>query len=211
MIKKIIIDLDDTLIINDDNSINDYVEVLKKHDDDFSFEKALELYKSIDEYESQASYFNEEELLKFINNYFKKNYEIIFINDILNAVGNWCYKIPDNLVDTLEYLSSKYELYVLTNWFTSSQSKRLEKANIRKYFKEVVGPEKFVKPAKEAFEYFFKDCNAEECMMIGDRYKTDIEVPLKLGMRALLYDRLKKYDNIECNKFFDWKEIKDIL
>ena len=211
MIKKIIFDLDDTLIINDDNSINDYVEVLKKHDNDFSFEKAKELYKCIDKYEKVVNYFDKEDLLKFINNYFNKNYSIDFVNDILDAVGNWCYLIPDNLIDTLDYLSSKYELYVLTNWFTSSQSKRLEKANIRKYFKEIAGPEKSVKPAKESFEYFFNDCEPNECLIIGDRYEIDIKVPIELGMNGLLYDRLKKYDNIDCDKFYDWKELKDIL
>lgn len=211
MIKKIIIDLDDTLIINNKESINDYVEVLKKHDNNYSFEDALKLYECIGKYEVSVDYYDKEELLNFINNYFNKNYNINFIDDILYAVGNWCYLLPDNLIDTLEYLSSKYELYVLTNWFTSSQSMRLDKVNISKYFKEIVGPEKFVKPSKESFEYFFKDVSPKECVMIGDRYDIDIEVPLKLGMNAYLFDRLNKYDNIECNKFNDWKELKDIL
>jgi len=211
MIKKIIIDLDDTLIINNKESIKDYVNVLKKYDSNCEYEDALKLYECIGKYELSVDYYDKEELLYFINNYFNKDYDISFIDDILNAVGNWCYLIPDNLIDTLEYLSSKYELYVLTNWFTSSQSKRLDKVNISKYFKEIVGPEKYVKPSVEAFKYFFKDSKPEECVMIGDRYEIDIEVPLKLGMKAYLFDRLNKYDNIDCKKFSDWKELKDIL
>ncbi len=210
MIKKIIFDVDDTLIINDKSDLKDYVSVLNKYDSNKTMDDALELYKCIGEYELYAKKYDENTLLKFINNYFNKDYPIEFVKDILNAVSNWG-KLPEDMIDVLNYLSEKYELYVLTNWFTNSQKKRLEKLNIIHYFKEFIGPEQFVKPDIESFEYFYKNCKPEQCVMIGDRYDVDIEVPIKLGMKAILYDYSNKYSDIDCIKIKSWKEIRDIL
>ena len=210
MIKKIIFDLDDTLIINDETNLNYYVDVLKKYDSNKTLDDALELYNVIGEYELCAKQYDENDLLNFINNHFNTMYPIEFVDDILTAVSFWGH-LSEDIVDVLDYLSEKYELYVLTNWFVKSQKKRLERNKILKYFNEVIGPEKFVKPAKESFEYFFKDCSKEECVMIGDKYDIDIEIPLKLGMNAILYDYKNIHSDLKCKRIINWKEIKDIL
>ncbi len=117
---------------------------------------------------------------------------------------------PD-LIETLEYLSQKYELDILTNWFTESQTKRLEQAGIKKYFKNIIGAEKCVKPDPRSFAYFFNDCKPSECVMIGDRFDMDIETPIKLGMKTVLYDVKNRYPDINCVKINNWNEIKNIL
>lgn len=211
MIKKIIFDVDDTLIMNERSAIEDYQKVFEKYGETSDQNKALELYKCIGEYELNTSSYQKDTLLEFINNYFNRNYPITFIDDIIDTVSSWYHKASPELVDVLEYLNEKYDLYILTNWFIESQIKRLEQAGIKKYFKEFVGSSEFVKPDPRAFEYFFKDCNPSECVMIGDRVDIDIDTPNNLGMKTILYDVKNKYPEIKCVKIKSWNEIKNIL
>lgn len=211
MIKKIIFDVDDTLIINDKNAIKDYRKVLRKYGGVDSDEAAMELYKCIGDYEISTHHYQKDTLLDFINNYFNKDYPLEFIDDIINIVNSWYHKVSPELIDTLEYLSRKYELDILTNWFIESQIKRLESAEIKDYFTEFIGPDKFVKPSIESFTYFLKDCKPSECMIIGDRFDIDIKTPLKLGMNAILYDVKNKYNDFDCVRISNWNEIKNIL
>ena len=114
MIKKVIFDLDNTLIINPDNCMDNYQIVIDKYSMNTN---VLELYDVIGEYEEMTTKYKREELLNVINNHYKTNYGIQLVDDIIDCVGMWTYPAPSNVVDTLKYLSSTYELYVLTNWF----------------------------------------------------------------------------------------------
>ena len=87
----------------------------------------------------------------------------------------------------------------------------MESAEIKDYFTEFIGPDKFVKPSIESFTYFLKDCKPSECMIIGDRFDIDIKTPLKLGMNAILYDVKNKYNDFDCVRISNWNEIKNIL
>ncbi len=209
MLKKIIFDLDDTLIMNDKSQIQDYQIVLDKYGHHNI--SANELYKCIGDYEINTTCYQKDTLLAFINKYFNQNYPIEFIDDIINTVSSWSHLASPDLIEALEYLSQKYELDILTNWFTESQTKRLEQAGIKKYFKNIIGAEKCVKPDPRSFAYFFNDCKPSECVMIGDRFDMDIETPIKLGMKTVLYDVKNRYQDINCVKINNWNEIKNIL
>ena len=116
MIKKIIFDVDDTLIINNKNAIKDYRKVLRKYGGVDSDESAMELYKCIGDYEISIHHYQKDTLLDFINNYFNKDYPLEFIDDIINIVNSWYHKVsPD-----LEYVSRKNELGILANWCIDS-------------------------------------------------------------------------------------------
>jgi len=211
MIKKVIFDIDNTLIMSDEDYIMKYQAVLRKYNGNDTYEGALQLYKCIGEYEKEVSPASKESLLEFINNYYGTSYSMDIVIDILDAVSTWYKPLDDNLIDALDYLSEKYELYVLTNWFTECQKKRLDKVGITHYFKEIIGPERYVKPQKESFEYFCNDVEASECVVIGDRIDIDIDIPLKLGMRALLYDYKNRYQDLEYESFNNWNQIKNLL
>ncbi len=78
MLKKIIFDLDDTLIMNDKSQIQDYQIVLDKYDHHNI--SANELYKCIGDYEINTTCYQKDTLLAFINKYFNQNYPIEFID-----------------------------------------------------------------------------------------------------------------------------------
>lgn len=80
--------------------------------------------------------------------------------------------------ETLEYLSTRYALTVVTNGFEEIQTVKLLSGNITHYFNHVVTSQKagFKKPSRQIFEYALALNNLEcgEVIMIGDNLVTDI-------------------------------------
>jgi len=81
-------------------------------------------------------------------------------------------------VETLEYLSERYNLTVVTNGFEEIQHTKLSCSNLLHYFDHVVTSQKagYKKPAREIFDYALRsnDASAHEAMMVGDNLVTDI-------------------------------------
>ena len=211
--KKIIFDLDNTLMMFDKKYINSYCKVLKNNNFDSSYDQALSLFESVDRYEKQGKKYNKQDLLDFVNKDLNKNYKMKLVDEILDIIGTcWINPVSLELVDTLKYLSTKYELYVLTNWFTASQARRLENVGILKYFKKVVGADMVSpKPALEAFSYIIKDTNLKDCMMIGDNIDIDIKGALNAGIKTILYDYKNIYNSFTGNRITKIEELKEML
>lgn len=129
------------------------------------------------------------------------------INDIIDNDCNRYTKASKELIDLLEYLSSKYDLYVITNWFCDVQSKRLENAGIIKYFKKVYASSEYKsKPDKEMFLKAMDNNLPCECVMIGDSITKDIIPAIDIGMNAILIGDDKNY---KCIKSI--LELKEML
>ena len=186
MIKKIIFDLDNTLIKwkdEYDNSIPNALDDLNiKYDSEF----VSNINKAIDDYEKYNDIYDINIMHKMFEDYTKTKIPYEFMD-------RWSYYVekchPDKDLEleyALEYLSKKYELVVLTNWFTKVQENRLKNYGILKYFKEVIGTDKIKnKPNKESFLYACKPYKEKECLMIGDNYEIDIKVPKELGLKTI--------------------------
>lgn len=182
MYKKIIFDLDNTLIKWIDKYDDALKETLIKYNIDFDY---YLLSKSIDEYDYNSEIYNSYELLKYLNNKHNLNLTIDFINDWLDKLGTKG-DVSNEVIELLKYLSSKYELVVLTNWESTCQINRLKHAGILKYFKKVFGGEVYKKPSKEAFKKAMEPYNIDECIMVGDSMKFDIEPAKKLGIKTYM-------------------------
>ena len=116
--------------------------------------------------------------------------------------------VSNSIKETLEYLSKKYELVTLSNWFTFSQRERLKKVDIEKYFKEVYGTDIVpMKPTEESFLSVIGNNKPEECLMIGDNIKMDIEVPCEMGMNVYYLSKGKKTNYPSIEKLEDLKEM----
>ena len=205
--KKVIFDLDNTLLMFDENYLNDYGSVING-----TYEDGLNLYNSIGKYERAVGLYNKNELLDFVNKDLNTNYSVDTFDKLLDVISNkWISGIPDGIEDTLKYLCSKYELYVLTNWFSECQSKRLKRVGLLKYFKEVVGTDKVkAKPNTDGYLYIIGDSKLEDVIMIGDNPDIDIKGANDVGCKSILADYRNKYSNYE-NRITDIKELMDIL
>lgn len=207
--KKIIFDLDNTLIFWKDEYINKLYDTLSLYNiNDEKLANKINYY--LDNYEKDINYLSKDILIKYINDNCNTNFDTKFIDILLKNQEECSEKLSIDLIDTLEYLSNKYELYVLSNWFTSCQIGRLKKAGIYKCFKDVKGGEGYLKPHKEAFLKLLKEEDFKDSIMIGDNIEVDIKGALNLGIDAIMYNYKNKEikeDLKTINKLTDLKEM----
>ena len=206
MIKRIIFDVDDTLIKFPTNFDEGYKKVINKHNLNINSE---ELFKIIGMYElsGKYKYYNKRELVKLISENIDIELTDKFIEDFFDMYNKLITPIQKETIDTLKYLSKKYELVVLSNWFTDSQIERLKCVGIYKYFKKVYGTDIIpMKPRKESFLSVIGDRKIDECLMIGDNLEVDIKIPYLMGMNVYyLTDKETNYPSIK--KISDLKEL----
>lgn len=182
MIKRIIFDFDNTLVKWIDEYNYAIRDILKKYNINADYR---EVTKVIDEYDSVSKYYNTNDLLEYLNNKLHLDLSLEIIEDWLNELGTKSYA-SDELIDLLDYLSKKYELVILTSWYSVSQIARMKHANIYKYFIDVIGGDIIKKPNKDAFIKAMGDKKIDECIMIGDVYDIDIKPALELGMKTIM-------------------------
>lgn len=81
-------------------------------------------------------------------------------------------------IETLEYLSTRYSLSVITNGFEEIQHLKLKAGNLNRFFSHIITSQKagHKKPAREIFDYAMEQnkVNASQSLMIGDNLLTDI-------------------------------------
>jgi phosphoglycolate phosphatase/putative hydrolase of the HAD superfamily len=101
-------------------------------------------------------------------------------------------KEDKRLEETLVKLSRHFTLGVVTNNPVLVARKTLAALGVLEFFPIVVGLDTCMTPKPHArpFEKFceLSHCSPETCVSIGDRYDIDLDIPLKMGMGAILVD-----------------------
>ena len=209
MIKKIIFDLDFTLMDWEDEYISALINVINKLSLNYSEEKIREIDYVLTTYEKEHLIYDKKIFCNYLNEKCNVSLPLEFV-DMLLEEQTKCYReFTESEIETLEYLNSKYELFVLSNWFTYTQRKRLENAGILKYFKKVSGgDERELKPSLKAFDIVD---NKEECVMIGDSIKHDIEPALELGMQAILITKKNVKKDLRYKQIRKLEDLKEML
>ena len=211
MKKRLIFDIDNTLIIWE----KEYIKGLEKTLEYFSIDPQ-KYSKTIDgiieNQENKYIKLSKQSLLEEINKTCNLNLDKSFIELLFKNQGILAKK-DDIVVETIKYLSQKYELVILTNYFKEIQEERLKNAGIRKYFKEIYsGDEVPVKPNKEAFKKAIGNNKKEECIMIGDSIKHDIEGAKSIGLDVIAVDYFGKLNlDLDCPIITNINELTKIL
>ena len=209
MIKRLIFDVDGTLITNVSftKAIKDTLMDL----DVFSEDRVNDFIKGIGTYEKIYNNYNKEDYTKHMSKQIKAplgdNFPEVFFNHLKYAIP----ERNDELINSISELSKKYELVILTNYFSKSQVNRLNGMGIGKYFKQCYG-EHLIKPNPDAYINACGEYRPEECVMIGDDLYLDIECAKNKGLNTILvntknYD-VKDIDTIVVSKV---EEIDDSL
>jgi len=98
----------------------------------------------------------------------------------------------ERLKEALEKLSRHFTLGVVTNNPVLVARKTLAALGVLEFFSIVVGLDTCMtaKPHERPFTEFsaLSGCPPETCVSIGDRYDIDLDIPLKMGMGAILVD-----------------------
>lgn len=213
MIKRVIFDIDNTLIPWKEEYYSEIKKVLKELNIDYTEKDYEKILEAFGEYENVYYTFDKKLMLKYINDYTNKKYPEEFIYNVIEKWAN-CVpeKIDKNIIKLLEYLKSKYELVILTDWYKDQQIKRLEKVEILKYFSDIYSAENTRrKPFKEAFIHAIGDNKPNECIMIGDNFERDIKGALNAGLQAIYYAPNEIKENKEYYTISKLEDIMNIL
>lgn len=212
MIKKIVFDLDNTLIMWNDEYWNSLNKTLEKLNIKYDNNIILKLREAVDNYENEYNIYNKQYMKECMEKHTKIDLPNNFIDTWIEYLKE-CVptNLEEGLIETLDYLKNKYELVVLTNWFTDQQKERLKNTNILSYFDEVIGTDNVLnKPNKEPFIKACYPYELNECIMIGDNLNVEIIPALNIGMNVILFDYKNKY-NGNIKKITQIKELKNIL
>lgn len=207
MIKRLVFDVDGTLISQCDyaSAVTRMLTKLGKYSD----ENAEKLLFGMMTYENHFKCYDKNLFIKYLSvvmgtKLSKKDIEI------LKEEFENC--IPQNneyLKNTIEKLSQKYELVVLTNFFTKIQKKRLDNMGIGQYFGNLYG-EDVIKPNPLAFLKACGNNKPSECVMIGDNIETDIKGAQNAGLKTILVNTKKrdadKIDTLYVRRIEDLSE-----
>ncbi len=205
MVKKIIFDLDNTLIEWKDYYINAIKETVLEYKLDIDYHK---LHNLVEDYELYYNNYSKEQMIDLFNKKLNLNLDVTFLDKWFSRLGKMAIK-DEEVIDTIKYLSSKYELVVLTNFIKELQIERLKTAGLYEYFKSVIGGELFIKPSIESFNLAIRPNKPDECIMIGDNIDIDIKGAINAGVRAILIDihNNKEYDGEVIHKISELKEM----
>ena len=207
MIKKIIFDLDNTLIPWIKRYYLNLTRIAKHHGIKIKFREIAKIADTIDIYEKNYPNFKRENVKEMVTKLSGIEVTDELLDVLVDWVSNCVPKRKDKkLIETLKYLSKKYELIVLTNFFTEAQSNRLEKFGIREFFKEVYGADEHSKPNKEAYIMAANKTPLNECLFVGDNVVNDYEKPIEFGMQAI-YLTNKKTDKRSIKNINDLRRL----
>lgn len=212
MIKRLIFDVDDTLIAWKEEYWDTLKDAFEKLNLKYSKDLRNKIIMATDTYESKYAYYNKHTMLEHINEVANTKFDMKFLNTVFEVFGNCVPKKDEKLIDLLEYLSQKYNLVILTNWFEDAQRLRMKKFGIDEFFTKIFASENFkVKPSKESFKVAIEKDAPEDCIMIGDSFKKDIQGAIDAGIKAIYLNpnesREEKKDYIIINNIMELKSI----
>lgn len=127
--------------------------------------------------------------------------------DVVSRLNNTYWKnykskcfIQNNVIESLNALSKKYKLSIISNFKVKNGIEELlDEHKIKYLFDFVVTSIDFGwrKPDTRIYKYALKlsRCEPNEVVFIGDDYENDYVIPRQLGMKSLLLNKEKYYDN----------------
>jgi len=209
MIKTLVFDLDNTLLEWKDEYVFALFNVIKKLNLEFTSSKIKAIDRALADYDNHYLRCTKESLLEFINNKCDTNLPLEFVSLLIEEQSKCFEEYTSEKLNTIKYLSERYELICLSNWFTYTQVKRLENAKIAKYFKTITGGDEHeLKPSIKAFDIIK---NPSECVMIGDSIEKDILPGVEYGMEGILITKKYVKKDLRYRKVSKIEELKEML
>ena len=230
MYRNIFIDLDNTIWAFDQNSQDTFREMFEKyHFERFfdSFEQFFHIYsvkneQLWEEYGKGTITKNELNAIRYAHPFrvvgaYDQEFVETYKKDYMSRIA-FKKKMMPHTREALEYLYSKYNLYILSNGFRELQTQKLRSAKVDHLFKKIILSEDIGvhKPNIQIYHFALSATQSElkGSLMIGDNWNTDIVGAQRAGMHCVYYNpnRDTTTHNPKANyEIADWLEVKDIL
>jgi YjjG family noncanonical pyrimidine nucleotidase len=224
-INHIFFDLDHTLWDFDKNSEFAFERIFNENKIDIDLKDFLhyyiptnvkywEMYRKDEITQSELRYGRLKETFDLIN--YKTDQATIdfFSHQYIEYLPKFT-ELFEGALETLNYLSSKYHLHIITNGFQDVQDKKMSNSNIKHYFKTITNSEiaGVKKPNPIIFEHALKKASAtkEESIMIGDCLEADVAGAINFGMKALFFNSEKVNVDQEIKQINSLIELKTLF
>lgn len=105
-------------------------------------------------------------------------------------------------IETLEYLSPKYRLSIITNGFEEIQNVKLRSGNLHRFFDHIITSQAagHKKPAREIFDFAMQKngIGSADALMVGDNLLTDIAGARKASIDTVFFnpDQVKHTEKV---------------
>ena len=113
-----------------------------------------------------------------------------YSDNFLNVIHTKSKLMP-HAKEILDYLSPRYNLYILSNGFRELQSRKMMSAGVDHYFKKIVLSEDLgvLKPSLQLFNFALSATQSEahQTLMIGDSWSADIVGANGAGIDQVYY------------------------
>ncbi len=205
-IKHIFFDLDHTIWDFETNSDAAYKQLLQEENIALDFETFSKTYHPINEKvwkDYAAGKFTKEQVkilrlkltLDQLGLEFGPDEILRMANRYLDLLAEGTALFPGAL-ETLEYLSRKYALHLITNGFSEVQYRKIKKSGLKPYFKTITLSEETgeLKPHPSVFRHALNKAQttAHRSLMIGDSLQADVLGAINVGMKAVFFDPKKE-------------------
>lgn len=126
-------------------------------------------------------------------------------------------KLMPHAREVLEYLSSRYHLYILSNGFRELQSRKMQSSGIDPYFRRIILSEDLLinKPHAELFYFALSSTQSDvrESLMIGDSWEADVVGARGIGMHQVFYNvsRRTSFPFMPTYSIVDLEELTSFL
>lgn len=122
----------------------------------------------------------------------------------------------ENTFATLEILSSKVKMGIITNGFKSLQQKRLDNTNTAQFFELVVVSEEVgvAKPDRKIFDYAFERMGLPDksrILMVGDTLASDILGGNQSGIDSCWFNPHQKPNDTEIQPTYEIHSMLDLI
>lgn len=207
-IKRVIFDIDYTLLIPNYYRETEFFEETVPNHGEYLTKNIL---KILTEYENIYRQYDKNIFINHLNKYLSYEIGYDFIEKWFKFNAQLDNQDTTATKETLEYLKKKkLELVVLSNWFTKPQKEKLKRVGLISYFDQIYGGDYYLKPYEASFLLASHPHKLEECVMIGDNIKVDVEGAINTGMNAIYYT-LGEEKEYSKNKIKNIKELKKIF
>lgn len=211
--KILLFDLDDTLLDFGANEADSLNKLFQQHGYTFSDELSR-VYNSVNK-QLWADYENGNIVLDdVLNSRFSET--MLRLGKVVDGIeweklyrellGNGC-QLMEGALEVCQRLSVSHRLFVITNGITQTQTKRLKRSGLYKFFEDIFDSQSigFQKPSKEFFDHVMrhiKDFNIKEALIIGDSLNTDIKGGLLSGIDTCWINRTSQKCSAETQSTY---------
>lgn len=227
-INTLFFDLDHTLWDFEKNSALTFELLFEQYKVDIEIDQFMKVYRPINRayWKKYRDGVIDKEYLRYnrvretftaLNYDFNETLVVDIVEGYIRYLTTFKHMFP-HVSEVILRISTRFDLYIVTNGFKEVQHKKIAKTPIENCFKGIINADEvgYKKPNPIIFNHALEIANRrpEQVLMVGDDLEADILGALNCGLHAMHFDPMKEFKHKKCpifKCFSDFEEQLDSL